>query len=213
MRFKLNLGADPKKIFVTSDNHWGHRLMATHYRGFGGDADRMDRVQIQRWNDVVPSDGIVIAFGDWSFRNLDETQRIMDQLNGDIYLIPGNHDSSSRIEKWFPADRILPEMVNVRVGERPDRVRFVASHYPLASWDGSDKGSLMLHGHLHSRNNSVSHHFCAPYEGAGNRFDIGIDNAAWFGYPLSPVPLPVVWKKHLKRQAEWAELKDDPRYK
>jgi calcineurin-like phosphoesterase family protein len=96
---------------------------------------------------------------------------------------------------------------------KPEKMDFVACHYPLASWDGSDKGSLQLHGHLHSQNNQVSHHFCAPFQGAGSRFDIGIDNAGWFGYDKSPIPIRAVWNKYQAKQKAWAELIDDPRYK
>ena len=212
MRHKFRIQCDLDKFWVTSDNHFGHKFMASH-RGFRS-ADEHDEFMIRQWNSQVQPDDTVLAFGDWSFLNVENTQRIMDRLNGEKFVIPGNHDDSNRLAKWFP-DAVLPELTNVRLTdtESDDRISFVASHYPLASWDGSDKGSLQLHGHLHSVNNQISHHFCAPFSGAGSRFDIGIDNAAWFGFRFSPIPIRTVWKKHRQKQDAWAELKDDPRYK
>lgn len=218
MRFKFRKNIDFRKFFVTSDNHFGHNMMAQKIRGFHDTQDH-DEFLIHRWNAIVPVDGTVLLFGDFSFHNVDKTQDIVDRLHGEKFIIPGNHDDSRRLVKWFGEDHVLPEIANVKLtmpenGQgKPDMIRFVACHYPLASWDGSDKGSLQLHGHLHSQNNQVSHHFCAPFQGAGSRFDIGIDNASWFGFNKSPLPIKTVWKKHRAKQDAWAELIDDPRYK
>jgi calcineurin-like phosphoesterase family protein len=198
VRHKFKIQTDLRKFYVTSDNHFGHNFMAKH-RGFKS-VEEHDEFMISQWNNIVEQDAVVVAFGDWSFLNVENTQAIMDRLNGYKYVIPGNHDDSNRLAKWFPG-AVLPELTNMRLVDENtgDRINFVASHYPLASWDGSDKGTLQLHGHLHSINNETEHHFCAPFLGAGSRFDIGIDNAAWFGYRYSPIPINTVWKKHQNR--------------
>lgn len=204
------LNTEWDKVFVTSDNHFGHRFMAQEIRGFDS-PESMDAMLIHWWNYTVPEDATVILFGDFSFRNRDDTKAILDQLTGEKFIIPGNHDDSKRLNFWFGEDHVLPEMTNVKIiNAAQEQIKFVGCHYPLASWDGSDKGSLHLHGHLHTSNNeNISHHFCAPYQGAGTRFDIGIDNAAWFGFPWSPIPVTVPWDFHRDRQRAWAELRGE----
>jgi calcineurin-like phosphoesterase family protein len=199
MMRKLTINHPIEKVFVTSDTHFGHRMVSKVFRGFDNPDDH-DRALVDNWNALVPEDGIVINFGDVSFTNKERTGSIIGSLNGTKYAIPGNHDNSKNLNFWF-GENVLPQLLSIQVIDPKDqanRIRFEASHYPLAAWNGSDHGALHLHGHLHSRNNSVSHHFCAPYSGAGTRYDVGIDNAPFFGYSLSPIPLPVVREMYEK---------------
>lgn len=203
---KLTINHPLEKVFVTSDTHFGHRMVSKVYRGFDN-TDEHDAALVKAWNELVPEDGIVINFGDVSFTNKEKTKWIIDSLNGTKYVIPGNHDNSKNLDFWF-GENVLPQLLAIQVidpKEQTRRLRFEASHYPLAAWNGSDHGALHLHGHLHSRNNSVSHHFCAPYSGAGVRYDVGIDNGPFFGYRMSPIPLTVIeemyWKQYKKSNA------------
>lgn len=186
---KFTINAPLEKVFVTSDTHFGHRMIST-LRGFDN-PEAHDAAMVETWNALVPEDGIVINFGDVSFKNKHATKATLDSLNGTKYVIPGNHDNSKNLDFWF-GENVLPQLLKIQVIDpmkQDRRISFEASHYPLAAWNGSDHGALHLHGHLHSKNNSVSHHFCAPYSGAGTRFDVGIDNAGYFGYSLSPIPV------------------------
>jgi len=195
---KFTINAPLEKVFVTSDTHFGHRKISA-LRGFEGVPEHDAGLQLI-WNALVPEDGIVINFGDVSFQNKARTQEIMDNLNGTKYVIPGNHDTTKNLEAWF-GDKVLSQLLRIQIIDPKNearRAQFVASHYPLAAWEGSDHGALQLHGHLHSKNNEVSHHFCSPYQGRGVRFDVGIDNASWFGFPLSPIPLLSVIGKYKK---------------
>lgn len=201
---KFTFNVAPERVFVTSDTHFGHRMVSKVFRGFET-PDEHDEAMISSWNALVPEDGIVINFGDVSFTNKARTAEILARLNGEKYVIPGNHDNSKNLNFWFGEDHVFPQLLRINVVDPRDvnrRIQFESSHYPLAAWNGSDHGALHLHGHLHSRNNSVSHHFCAPYSGAGVRFDVGIDNAPYFGYSLSPIPLPVVAAKYTEVLAQ-----------
>jgi calcineurin-like phosphoesterase family protein len=198
---KFTINYTLEKVFVTSDTHYGHRMIAD-IRGFADPASH-DAAMVENWNSVVPEDGIVINFGDVSFRNKHDTKAILDSLNGNKYVIPGNHDNSKNLDFWF-GEQVLPQLLKITVidpHEQARRISFEASHYPLAAWNGSDHGSLHLHGHLHSRgDNAVSHHFCAPYTGEGTRFDVGIDNTAFFGVGYHPIPLSIIGLKYGESQ-------------
>lgn len=55
----------------------------------------------------------------------------------------------------------------------------VASHYPLASWNGMAKGSFMLHGHCHNR---LQESRVGKELNMGKIMDFGVENCP---YPLS----------------------------
>lgn len=199
------------EVFVTSDNHFFHRFI-TGFRGFNT-VEEHNEAMIANWNAAVSPTDMVISFGDFSFGNRADTAAVVERLNGEKWVIPGNHDDSKRLEFWFGADRVLPQLVTIKVINPRDAMNdfmtFEASHYPLASWNGSDHGRLHLHGHLHTVNGHKSHHFCAPYQGAGTRFDIGIDNAIWFGVPYSPIRLPIVAARYMQDQLDKANARKD----
>lgn len=78
----------PEKVFFTSDTHFCHsRVIAYSDRPFA-DVAQMNEALVRNWNAVVPKDGIVFHLGDFCFG----TKKVLDQLNGQIHLILGNHD-------------------------------------------------------------------------------------------------------------------------
>lgn len=80
-----------KNTFFTSDSHWNHsRIIELCKRPFK-DVEEMNNSLIENWNKVVPKDGTVFHLGDFAFGGSSIWNDILDQLNGKIYLILGNH--------------------------------------------------------------------------------------------------------------------------
>lgn len=129
-------------IYLTGDTHFGHKLMAER-RGYS-DIDQMDADLIGRWNCTVDPDAIVYHLGDVSFRNSQATRDILDQLNGTIRLVRGNHDKSIKgsIQERF-------EWVKDLYTIKEDDMEFVCCHYPLMTWNRAHYGAYHLHGHSH----------------------------------------------------------------
>lgn len=82
---------DGSKIFFTSDTHFGHSNIIKFCNRPFKDAEEMDRVLIENWNNKVPEDGLVFHLGDFGWGGYQEYKKIRDQLNGKIILIKGNH--------------------------------------------------------------------------------------------------------------------------
>ena len=55
----------------------------------------MNQEIIKRWNSVVSKNDIVYHLGDFAFGNKNFIESIVNQLNGKIYLILGNHDGTN----------------------------------------------------------------------------------------------------------------------
>lgn len=161
--------SDTQALFFTSDTHFGHRSMAEQWRSrrfelahFGQEPkDAMDEHLIAQWNAVVPKDGIVFHTGDLTFRNGAQTKEILAALNGEIFLVPGNHDKQIPAGGWEGLLHVLPPLCSLVV----DSQYIVMCHYALRSWNRMNYGSWMLHGHSHGNLEPTS----------GKQLDVGVD--------------------------------------
>lgn len=79
------------KIFITSDTHLHHPLMAK-LRGFDT-VEEHDKSVIDLWNSQVDEGDHVYHMGDFTLCPASKTAEYTKKLNGNIYLLRGNHDS------------------------------------------------------------------------------------------------------------------------
>ena len=82
-----------RKIFFTSDMHFGHENVIKFDNRPFKTVEEMDEELIRRWNAKVGKGDLVYVLGDmiWKSRNGDAEQ-LIKSLNGQIILIKGNHD-------------------------------------------------------------------------------------------------------------------------
>jgi len=147
--------------FVTADTHFGHknivRLAARPFESI----EAMNRELIQLWNAKVPKNAVVYHLGDFALAKRSVALEVLDQLNGRIRLVLGNHD---QVIKGEVADRF--EWVKCCYDSKTeDGIRVIMRHYPCLTWRHSHHDSWHLHGHEHAS---------LPDEGI-RRLDIGVD--------------------------------------
>ena len=54
----------------------------------------MEKAIIENWNSVVKPNEKVFCLGDFSwFHGRHDMKKIVDKLNGEIYMVLGNHDA------------------------------------------------------------------------------------------------------------------------
>ena len=158
---------DDSRIFVTADSHFGQKDAATLYdRPFENEVAMNDAI-IDRWNETLDSDDVLVHLGDFvgdlqdNALKIETATRIRDRLEvGRILLVRGNHDVRSRAY-----DDIFDDVVDLldhRWSGSPHRV--IMSHYPMRSWRGNRRGSVHLYGHTHGR-----------IEEIGRSTDVGVD--------------------------------------
>ena len=164
------------KRYFTSDLHFGHENIIKYCNRPFANAAEMDAALISNWNKTVDKDDEVYILGDVFFCKADRAHKILDQLNGRLVLLLGNHDETianqPSLKKRF---RILPELHFERYDDRHIHM----CHYPMLSWNISFHGSYMLHGHVHNSR---------AVDNENRRYDVGVDAN---GY------LPVEWA-HIK---------------
>ena len=142
--------------------------------------EEMDRVLVENWNRrVTPQDEIYIL-GDLTLKGAAQAAELLRQLNGQKYLIRGNHD------RFTQQAGFLPEQF-VWVGDYyelcPDQRWLILCHYPFLEWNHCCYGAIHLHGHQHNRpiDNQWS-------RAAGLlRYDVGVDANGF-----APVSLPEI---------------------
>lgn len=165
-------------IFFTSDTHFGHNNILKYCnRPFESIAE-MDETIITNWNMVVGKNDIVFHLGDFGFCGSQRLKEILEQLNGHIYLITGNHDRKMLKDgsmKMF--ENVANEMYVII-----DEQRIYLNHKPYLCFDGTygrrdGKWTWQLFGHVHSGPNSdtgLDHarlRMLFP-----TQYDVGVDN-------------------------------------
>ena len=163
-------------IFIVSDLHLGHSKDFIYgARGFESVED-MNTEIIRRWNRVVGEEDDVFVLGDLVMGSLENVQ-LLEELNGRIHIVRGNHDVDSR---WNFYQK-LPNVVEVANSFyfSYDGYKFYLSHYPTIT-TRADVGKPLkkclvnLCGHTHTKDPfedwgigmiyhcEVDAHDCAP---------------------------------------------------
>ena len=88
-------------IYFISDTHFNHdREFVYGPRGFKS-IEEMNETLIKNWNETVTPDDQIYVLGDF-FLGTDEEfiRHTLWRLNGQIYLIYGNHDTPAKIKLY-----------------------------------------------------------------------------------------------------------------
>lgn len=165
------------RVFVTSDNHFGHFNSIRYCNRPFRSAEQMDSKMIANWNRVVSDIDVIYHLGDFAFKGGDQNGRhlgardYVKHLRGTKILILGNHEKESNtayMRMGFAG--VLEEAVIKHCG-----VRLLLIHIPpLVIPSHVD---YVLAGHIHQKQPSeigniqepdrilnvcVEHHHYAP---------------------------------------------------
>lgn len=135
----------------------------------------MDEAIIENWNSRVRPDDVIYHLGDVFFTGVERAIEVLNRLNGQKFLILGNHDKV--IKQSIEAQSLLQSLFTSISDYREITVEgqaIVLSHYPMMTWNKSSRGSWMLHGHCHGN-------LKYPFE--AKIHDVGVDPNGYF--PIS----------------------------
>lgn len=149
------------EIFFTSDTHFGHQPeFLWKPRGFSS-VEEMDEAIIENWNKVVKPTDIVYHLGDTMLNDNAHGLECFKRLNGQIFLIYGNHDSDTRKNLLFTelSGKMLGGWYAYVI--KHGKQSIYLSHYPtLTANYSSDKhfsqNVINLHAHTHQKTNFLN---------------------------------------------------------
>ncbi|RLG05171.1 MAG: metallophosphoesterase [Thaumarchaeota archaeon] len=124
------------KTWFTADTHFGHENIIKHCNRPFKTVDHMDRTLIQLWNSRVKKHDLVIHLGDFMFRGLRKREYYLDQLNGHITFLKGNHDHNNSLNT-----KITSLVVHI------SNLDIYCTHKPE---DYSSSYTINLVGHVHN---------------------------------------------------------------
>lgn len=187
MEFKLNYTEEEaKKIFFTSDTHFGHKNILEYCKRPYSSVEEMNEVLIKNWNEVVPEDGIIFHLGDFAFGGSTLFNSILPRLNGTKVLILGNHDNKNFRKSYGKYFAEITSQLLLTIDGR----QVYLNHYPFLCYGGSlrnpENAVWQLYGHLHLKQNMINAdsskiNICSPYQ-----YDVGVDLNNYF---------PISWKQ------------------
>ncbi|WP_368900711.1 metallophosphoesterase [Oceanobacillus oncorhynchi] len=164
--------------WYTSDSHFYHKSVIDFCNRPFSDVDEMNAAMIESWNQVVGKSDIVYHLGDFCFGGIEKWTEILDQLNGEIILIKGNHDDSKTLKK-LTNKGYFKEIHEVGLYRKQKykgvKYQMWLSHYPMQI--GMRERKFSIHGHLHDEKSRDL-----------NQINVGVDS---FRLPNRPFGQPI----------------------
>ena len=134
-----------KKVFITSDTHFGHtRIIQYENRPFNS-INEMNKEMIKRWNAKVTNNDVVFHLGDFCFGNKEMISAIISELNGKKILVMGNHDRGHNVKYYL--DCGFDEVYNYPILYKEF---FIFSHEPITYLKAP---FISCYGHIHGSPN------------------------------------------------------------
>lgn len=138
-------------IYFTSDLHLGHdRAFVYEPRGYNS-VEAMNNAILYNWNSVVTPEDDIYVLGDLMLGDNSIGMNILKQLNGNIHIIRGNHDTDNRLIQY----KMLPNVVEICDAKylRYKKYHFYLTHYPCLTGnlerESLKQGTINLCGHSH----------------------------------------------------------------
>ena len=200
MKIELKQG---QRLWFTSDTHYNHtNICRATTRWIDADSVTRDFGSLEKMNEElifwinqrVAQDDILIHLGDWSFGGFENIEVFRNRIIcQNVHLILGNHDhhierNKDNIQSIFSSVNHYLDL-NVSwwiAGKKKEHARFICMHYPIASWNGMNDGTIHLHGHVH-----LPKHLRMA---AGKAMDVGVD-----GNDLEPIEMDDILIKMVSR--------------
>lgn len=129
------------RTFFISDTHFSHENIIKYCNRPFTSAEEMNTILLKNWNNTVKKSDTVWFLGDFGLGDREELKEILSKLNGNIYMIRGNHDH-------FPDKFYLDNGVKF-ISKYPVvlKQKFILSHAPLENCGPF----INIYGHVHDK--------------------------------------------------------------
>ena len=130
--------------FITSNLQLGRPQAIKKYNRPFKNVEEMNDAFIREWNSVVGSNDLVYHLGNFAW-DPKTAQEALDQLNGQIWLLPAEFDDAVMV---LARKGILRSGVKVINRILPlEAHKATLSYWPMESWPNKNKGYYSIIGH------------------------------------------------------------------
>lgn len=162
--------------WLTADTHFNHGNIIKHANRPFSSIEEMNETMVERWNSRVKKGDLVYHLGDFAWGDAYIYARYKSYLNGQIFLIKGNHDYSNVLNKLDGVFIDVREIYKIK----HNKEHMVCCHYPMYHWDRSHFNSFHCHGHSHGS-------LVGEYDETGKILDVGVDTNNFYPYHIDEV--------------------------
>ena len=133
------------KTYIISDTHFNHENIIKYCNRPFSSIKEMNETLINNWNKIVKKNDIVYHLGDFFLGSKFDLKEIVNKLNGQIYLIRGNHEHLN-VKSYEDAGIIVLKNAPILLKE----YKVALTHRPLPN-GMLKEGYVNLHGHIHNK--------------------------------------------------------------
>ena len=185
-----------EKVWFTADTHFGHKnIIRVCQRPFV-DVEEMNRVMVENWNSIVGEDDLVFHLGDFSVGGAAEWTSLLDNLNGRIILILGNHDMNNVSQGFMHRFLDVKMQMLISIGKQ----RIYLNHYPFLCYGGAYRNTWQLFGHVHTNQQSTGLDSPRLKQLFPTQYDVGVDKNNY--HPVSFDQLNEIIQQQIKNRKE-----------
>lgn len=161
------------KLWFMSDLHYNHEnVIKFNRRPFENVKEMNWHIEQELITKVGPGD-ILFDMGDLFWKTDETTMKNVISLASpkEWYKILGNHDNYNVYRKSYIGTlfTLLSDILEINVDHEGRNYRLTLCHYPMISWNGKARGTLMIHGHCHGNIDNIN------TESTDLRVDVGFD--------------------------------------
>jgi len=158
------LGREFSNFYFSSDWHLAHKNILEYDERPFNTIQQHDQAIINNVNKVCEPTSLLFILGDLSMgKDINYIESLLNQIQCKMVLIKGNHD------KHLKDSFLKSHFIDVRdyLELKSSKGKFILSHFPFYSWDGSHRGTPHLYGHIHKNKANLN----------GKHFNVGICNS------------------------------------
>lgn len=187
-------------IYITSDLHFNDRNIIDYSNRPFDSVEEMNKTLVNNWNSVVSSKDTVYVLGDFFNGPQSQIKNILKQLNGEIILVRGNHDTKASLLIYSSLGITIQDIAFLEYKGR----FFVMCHFPHNSKElismvkDSHSEVIWLYGHIH---------YNAPKGYVDGTYHVGVDTNNFI-----PVSIQKIWEESWPEEIMTPEIQKYKEY-
>jgi calcineurin-like phosphoesterase family protein len=138
--------------WLISDSHFGHDNIIKYQDR----PENFNEIMVSRWNRVVKPGDTVLHLGDLAKCPLAKAKSKIKPLNGNKFLILGNHDLFTETSYKALGFTVIPELLHTYKHTDGNEYKILFTHKPVMELP---KDWFNIHGHVHNVRNKEEYSF------------------------------------------------------